>query len=166
MEGFQAEDRHNPLPHIAPLTTTLKSAYNNRHSCLLVPVPSCRNSRFRVTGMMVAPDCSAASLAAAGLRGVCYRAKAAAFPGQMITRLQASPFCVTPCKRIVLLLRQRVLATASERADAGGWDRRRRRCVFRSEQRGKLSVVMSGGLSMRTATRLAGLYRVHPPWPS
>jgi hypothetical protein len=30
MEGFQAEDRHNPLPHIAPLTTALKSAYNNR----------------------------------------------------------------------------------------------------------------------------------------
>ncbi len=29
MEGFQAEDRHNPLPHIAPLTTALKSAYEN-----------------------------------------------------------------------------------------------------------------------------------------
>jgi hypothetical protein len=29
MEGFQAEDRHNPLPHIAPLTTALKSAYRN-----------------------------------------------------------------------------------------------------------------------------------------
>jgi hypothetical protein len=29
MEGFQAEDRHNPLPHIAPLTTALKSAYSN-----------------------------------------------------------------------------------------------------------------------------------------
>jgi hypothetical protein len=29
MEGFQAEDRHNPLPHIALLTTALKSAYKN-----------------------------------------------------------------------------------------------------------------------------------------
>jgi hypothetical protein len=27
MEGFQAEDRHNPLPHIALSTTALKSAY-------------------------------------------------------------------------------------------------------------------------------------------
>jgi hypothetical protein len=29
MEGFQAEDRHNPLPHIALSTTALKSAYKN-----------------------------------------------------------------------------------------------------------------------------------------
>ena len=29
MEGFQAEDRHNPLPHIALLTTVLRSAYKN-----------------------------------------------------------------------------------------------------------------------------------------
>jgi len=29
MEGFQAEDRHDPLPHIAPLTMALKSAYRN-----------------------------------------------------------------------------------------------------------------------------------------
>jgi hypothetical protein len=29
MEGFQAEDRHNPLPHIALSTTALKSAYRN-----------------------------------------------------------------------------------------------------------------------------------------
>jgi hypothetical protein len=27
MEGFRAEDRHNPLPHIALLTTALKSIY-------------------------------------------------------------------------------------------------------------------------------------------
>jgi hypothetical protein len=32
MEGFQAEDRHNPLPHIAPLTTAPKSAYRNTAS--------------------------------------------------------------------------------------------------------------------------------------
>ena len=29
MEGFQGEDRHNPLPHIALSTTALKSAYKN-----------------------------------------------------------------------------------------------------------------------------------------
>jgi len=29
MEGFQAKDRHNPLPHIALSTTALKSAYRN-----------------------------------------------------------------------------------------------------------------------------------------
>jgi hypothetical protein len=27
MEGFEAWDRHDPLPHIAPLTVALKSAY-------------------------------------------------------------------------------------------------------------------------------------------
>jgi hypothetical protein len=29
MEGFQAWDRHNPLPHITLSTTALKSAYRN-----------------------------------------------------------------------------------------------------------------------------------------
>jgi hypothetical protein len=29
MEGFQGEDRHNPLPHIALLATALKSGYRN-----------------------------------------------------------------------------------------------------------------------------------------
>ncbi len=29
MEGFQGEDRHNPLPHIALLTTAPKSVYKN-----------------------------------------------------------------------------------------------------------------------------------------
>src|SRR6266566_4170467 len=32
MEGFQAEDRHNPSPHIALLTAALKSAYRNTAS--------------------------------------------------------------------------------------------------------------------------------------
>ncbi len=32
MEGFQAWDRHDPLPHIAPSTTALKSAYRNTAS--------------------------------------------------------------------------------------------------------------------------------------
>jgi hypothetical protein len=29
MEGFQAEDRHDPLPHIALSAIALKSAYRN-----------------------------------------------------------------------------------------------------------------------------------------
>lgn len=29
MEGVQAEDRHDPLPHITLLTTALKSIYEN-----------------------------------------------------------------------------------------------------------------------------------------
>lgn len=29
MEGFQGGDRHNPLPHMALLTTAPKSAYRN-----------------------------------------------------------------------------------------------------------------------------------------
>jgi hypothetical protein len=32
MEGFQGEDRHNPLPHIALSTTALKSAYRRTAS--------------------------------------------------------------------------------------------------------------------------------------
>jgi hypothetical protein len=32
MEGFQGEDRHDPLPHIALSTTALKSAYRNTTS--------------------------------------------------------------------------------------------------------------------------------------
>ena len=32
MEGFQAEDRHNPLPHIALSTTALNSAYRKMAS--------------------------------------------------------------------------------------------------------------------------------------
>ncbi len=30
MEGFQREDRHNPLPHIAVSITALKSAYRSK----------------------------------------------------------------------------------------------------------------------------------------
>jgi len=32
LQGFQSEDRHDPLPHIALLTTVLKSAYRNTAS--------------------------------------------------------------------------------------------------------------------------------------
>jgi hypothetical protein len=32
MEGFQGEDRHNPLPHIGPSTTALNSVYEKTAS--------------------------------------------------------------------------------------------------------------------------------------
>ena len=64
MEGFQGEDRHDPLPHIALLTTALKSAYRNTAS-----LSSASHHDLE----------TAVSVDVAGLREVCYRAKAAAF---------------------------------------------------------------------------------------
>jgi hypothetical protein len=69
-----------------------------RRPCLLVLALSCWNCRSRQAGNDGAPDCSAPCLAVAGLREVCYRAKAGAFPGQMIAGLQAA-VCITSCKR-------------------------------------------------------------------
>jgi hypothetical protein len=42
MEGFQAEDRHNPLPHIALSTTALKSAYRKMASMATYPATELR----------------------------------------------------------------------------------------------------------------------------
>jgi hypothetical protein len=79
MEGFQAWDRHNPLPHIALSTTALKLAYSNTalpstHTDaelreLLIP----GGWEWWLTGL------SSSSADVAGLREACYRAKAAAF---------------------------------------------------------------------------------------
>ena len=44
MEGFRAEDRHNPLPHIPLSTTALNSAYKNRAFLPTLLVLSCGNS--------------------------------------------------------------------------------------------------------------------------
>ncbi len=92
MEGFQGEDRHNPLPHIAPSTTALKSAYKNTAFLSTCTSAELRELLIRAAGNDSLNGCPAASLAVAGLREVCYRAKAAAFPGQMIAGLQAPPF--------------------------------------------------------------------------
>jgi hypothetical protein len=92
MEGFQAEDRHNPLPHIALLTIALKSAYRNTaRSCLLILLLSCGNSWSPAAGNDGFPGCCASSLGVAGLREVCYRGKGSCGPGQMIAGLQALP---------------------------------------------------------------------------
>lgn len=45
MEGFQAEDRHDPLPHIALSATAPKSVYEKRRHGLLIPLMSWNNSR-------------------------------------------------------------------------------------------------------------------------
>jgi hypothetical protein len=39
MEGFQAEDRHDPLPHITLLTTAPKSVYRKMTSLVTHPAP-------------------------------------------------------------------------------------------------------------------------------
>jgi hypothetical protein len=92
MEGFQGEDRHNPLPHIAPSTTALKSAYKNTAFLSTHTSAELRELLIRAAGNDSLNGRPAASLAVAGLREVCYRAKEAAFPGQMIAGLQAPPF--------------------------------------------------------------------------
>jgi hypothetical protein len=67
-------------------------------------------------------------------------------------RIASAAVCVTSCKRAVFLLCQRVLAPASERAPRDGWDRRHRRYLSWLQRRGKLSVVMSWGLSTHAVT--------------
>ena len=77
--SYVSEDRHNPLPHIALSTTALKSAYKNtaflstRTAAELreLLIPSGREWWF--------PGRNSSSADVAGLREVCYRAKAAAF---------------------------------------------------------------------------------------
>ena len=45
MEGFQAEGRHDPLPHIALSTTAPKSVYEKRRHWLLIPLLGWDNLR-------------------------------------------------------------------------------------------------------------------------
>ena len=45
MEGFPAEDRYDPLPHIALSTTAPRSVYEKRRHWLPIPLLSWDNSR-------------------------------------------------------------------------------------------------------------------------
>jgi hypothetical protein len=72
MEGFQAEDRHNPLPHIALLTTALKSAYRNTASLST----ELRELLISAGREWRAPELLFFACGRGGLREVCYRAKA------------------------------------------------------------------------------------------
>jgi hypothetical protein len=78
MEGFQAEDRHNPLPHIALSTTALKSAYGNRASLSTHTATELRELQAPAAGNGSVPCRLSLFSCAAGLREVCYRVKAAA----------------------------------------------------------------------------------------
>ena len=71
MEGFQAEDRHNPLPHIAQLTTALKLAYRKTVSLSTHSATELRELLIRAAGNDGVPACSSSSLDVAGLREVC-----------------------------------------------------------------------------------------------
>jgi hypothetical protein len=78
-EGFQAEDRHNPLPHIPLLTTAPKSAYRNTASLSTRTADEQQELLIPAAGNSGLLGCSFSSADVAGLREVCYRAKAAAF---------------------------------------------------------------------------------------
>ena len=79
MEGFQAEDRHDPLPHIALLTTAPKSAYRNTTSLSTHTATELRELLILGGGEWWAPGLLFFRLDVAVLHEVCYRAKAAAF---------------------------------------------------------------------------------------
>jgi hypothetical protein len=78
MEGFQAEDRHNPLPHIALSTTALKSAYRNRASLSTHTATELREPQAPCRREWQRPVPSELAFMRGGLREVCYRVKAAA----------------------------------------------------------------------------------------
>ena len=79
MEGFQAEDRHNPLPHIALSTTALKSAYSNTALPSTYTDAELRELLIPGGREWWLTNLSSSSADVAGLREACYRAKAAAF---------------------------------------------------------------------------------------
>jgi len=87
MEGFQGEDRHNPLPHIALSTTALKSAY--RKAVSLSPRTATELRELLILGCREwwSPGCSSSSADAADLREL--SRKGSCIPGQMIAVLQA-----------------------------------------------------------------------------
>jgi hypothetical protein len=109
MEGFQAWDRHKPLPHIALSTTALKSAYSN------TALPSTRiaaelrellipGGRERWAPGLVFFVCGRGGIARSVLsrRGSC-------IPGRLIAGLHASPpgkhlmdSDLMPCQRVLV----------------------------------------------------------------
>ncbi len=78
MEGFHAEDRHDPLPHIALLTTALKSAYRNTASLSVRSATELQELRIGADWNGSGPCCSGSFRRAVVLREVCYQIKAPA----------------------------------------------------------------------------------------
>ena len=119
MEGFQAEDRHNPLPHIAQSTTALKSAYSN------TAFGSTRTAVELWKLLIIGgrewwnPDVVAASAGMARLREVSSR-KGSCSPGQIsaglhmprYNALQAGDFLL--CQRVLAPMTRAGLPQAAE----------------------------------------------------
>ena len=80
-EGFLAEDRHNPLPHIALSATALKSAYRNTAFLSTHTAAELRNFRTRADRNGNTQGLPDAFSDTAGLREVCYREKGDGSPG-------------------------------------------------------------------------------------
>ena len=89
--GFQAEDRHNPLPHITLSATAPKSVYGKTGPWLFVHLLSCGNFRLWTdrNGHTLGRFDSLSG--AAGLPEVYYRAKGSCRPGGMIAGWHAVP---------------------------------------------------------------------------
>jgi hypothetical protein len=121
MEGFQAWDRHNPLPHIALSTTALKSAYKNTAFLSTRTSAELRELLIRAAGNDSLNGCPAASLAVAGLREVCYRAKGSCVSRLDDRRIASAAVCVTSCKRAVFLPRDRRVGDAGSSVAVCVW---------------------------------------------
>jgi hypothetical protein len=78
MEGFRAEDRHNPLPHIALSSTALKSAYRNTASLSTHTATELREFLIQGGREWWAPGLLFFVSGRGCRREVCYRAKAVA----------------------------------------------------------------------------------------
>jgi hypothetical protein len=76
MEGFQAEDRHNPLPHITRSTITLKSAYGNTASLSTRTATELRKLLIRAIGNDRPRNVHLYLRTPSGSREVSYRTKA------------------------------------------------------------------------------------------
>ena len=75
MEGFQGEDRHNPLPHITLSTTALKSAYSNTAFLFTHTSSELRKLLIPGAGNSRVGTALLGSSGMAGLRQVCYPRK-------------------------------------------------------------------------------------------
>jgi hypothetical protein len=89
IEGFQAEDRHNPLPHIALSTTALKSAYRNTASLSTRTAAELRKLLIPGGPEWWAPGCSSSSSDVAGLRESVLSRKGSCIPVRLTAGLHA-----------------------------------------------------------------------------
>ena len=91
MEGFQAEDRHNPLPHITPSTTALKSAYRNTASLSTYTVTELRELLIPGGREWWSPGLLFFVYGRGGIARSVLSRKGSCSPGQMTAGLHAPP---------------------------------------------------------------------------